>query len=112
MADVPLRAPNRAEQEEESEGFRKQKHIAGARSKRGDPFGVGTSPSAPRASKHSTAAGVTPNLSSRLWPSPDQMSEAEEMFAGREREMNDLRSEIDGAVRRGQALIDLKGRDV
>lgn len=64
------------------------------------------------ASKHSTAAGVTPNLSSRLCLSPDQMSGAGEKLTGREKEMNDCRREMDGAMKRGQALIDPGGRDV
>lgn len=69
-------------------------------------------PQDPTASKHSTAAGVTPNLNSRLWLSPDQMSGAGEKLAGREKEMHDCRREMDGAVKRGQALIDPGGRDV
>lgn len=95
------------------EGFHKQKHIGGARGKWDNPSGVSTSPPPDReASKHSTAAGVTPNLSSRLWLSPDQMSGAGEKLAGREKEMNDCRREMDGAMKRGQALIDPWGRDV
>lgn len=79
------RAPNRAEQEEELEGFHKQKHIGGARGKRDNPSGVSsTPPPNHKASKHSTAAGVSPNLSSRLWLSPDQMSGAREKLTGRE----------------------------
>lgn len=83
------------------EGFHKQKHIGGARGKRDDPSGVSTSPHTPDpgASKHSTAAGVTPNLSSRLWLSPDQMSGAGEKLTGREKEMNDCRREMDGAMK-------------
>ncbi len=94
------------------EGFHKQKHIGGTRGKRDDPSGVSTSPPDPGASKHSTAAGVTPNLNSRLWLSPDQMSGAGEKLTGREKEMNDCRREMDGAMKRGQALIDPGGRDV
>ncbi len=70
------------------------------------------SPPDPGASKHSTAAGVTPNLNSRLWLSPDQMSGSGENLAGREKEMNDCRREMDGAMKRGQAPIDPGGRDV
>lgn len=88
------------------EGFHKQKHIGGARGKRDDPSGVSTSPPDPGASKHSTAAGVTPNLNSRLWLSPDQMSGVGEKLTGREKEMNDCRREMDGAMKRRQALID------
>jgi len=40
------------------------------------------------------------------------MSGAGEKLTGREKEMNDCRREMDGAMKRGQALIDPGGRDV
>ena len=60
-------------------------------------------------SKHSSSAGVTPNLSGRADSTPDQTRGAGVSHGGREREMNEGRGEMDEAMKRGQTLIDPGG---
>lgn len=107
------RAPNRAEQEEELEGFHKQKHIGGARGKRDNPSGVSSTP--PQITKHQS---IPQRLESLLISAAGSGSlrirwvEQGRSSQGGKKEMNDCRREMDGAMKRGQALIDPGGRDV